>query len=215
MAARHRRLQIVSRCALICVAGAGLVGAVVTGSSALRGHRAGGLALSAAQPTLALVDPVPSAMRSAAGVVPSHAVVEYAAASPAPQPSELPSPAVPPAQPIVPEGRTSIGDSIMVDRSGSTVSVKFDAPLLRTRRADKFEGIVRATLPRIYGAVADSVLAKVPEGRLLRGADLLTDLPARGIRLALDEGWAFAIWPETRPGQDGPLVVAYRATITR
>ena len=215
MAARQHRLRIVSRCALICVAGAALAGAVLMGSSTLGGHGSAGLALSAAEPTLALVDPVPSAMRSAAGVVPSHAVVEYAAASPAPQPSAPPSPAEPPAQPIVPEGRSTIGDSITADRSGSTVSVKFDAPLLRTRRADKFEGIVRATLPRIYGALADSVLAKVPEGRLLHGADLLTDLPARGLRLALDEGWALAIWPETRPGQDGPLVVTYRTTITR
>jgi hypothetical protein len=67
----------------------------------------------------------------------------------------------------------------------------------------------------IYGAVADSALASVAEGTLTAGGDLLTDLPARGIRLPVYGDRVFVIYPMTRPGEDGPLVVVYRAWLER
>jgi hypothetical protein len=122
----------------------------------------------------------------------------------------------PPLPLIVTEGMTRIGDSLVAVRRGEVVSVHFDTPGLRTRRADKFEQIVRATLPAVYGPLADSLLARYPIAPLvLRAGGLLPDLPARGLRLPLGMGWVLALWPETRPGQDGPLVVTYRATVMR
>ena len=120
-----------------------------------------------------------------------------------------------PMSPIVAEGRTPIGDSVTAIRTGTTVAVRFDTPSNRTRRADKFEHIVRTTLPAIYGPAVDTLLAAIPEGKLARGSELLTVLPTRGVRLPLAAGWTLAIWPETRPGQDGPLVIAYRASVIR
>jgi hypothetical protein len=95
------------------------------------------------------------------------------------------------------------------------VTVRFDTERSRTRRPEKFEQIVRATLPQVLGPVADSVMAALPVGDLVRHGDLLTELPERGIRLAGPNGLALTIWPETRPGRDGPLVVSYRLTLAR
>ena len=64
----------------------------------------------------------------------------------------------------------------------------------------------------MYGPVADTLLAGVPEGRLAASKALVTDLPKRGIRLG-PTGRRLTLWPETRPGRDGPLVVGYRTTI--
>lgn len=129
-----------------------------------------------------------------------------------------PAPALPPTPPLLPivaEGTTHLRDSVIAIRSGDSVTVHFDVPRKRTRRPEKFEQIVRATLPAIYGPVVDSVLDRIPSGDLARSGDLLTDLPSRGLRVSLGDGWAVALWPETRPGLDGPLVVMYRATMTR
>jgi hypothetical protein len=115
----------------------------------------------------------------------------------------------------VAEGRTELRDGLVAVRSGDTVAVHFDTPATRTRRFDKFERIVRETLPQVYGAVADSVLARVPAGQLARSGDLLTELPERGVHLPTGDGGTLALWPETRPGRDGPLVVTYRATLAR
>ncbi len=130
-------------------------------------------------------------------------------------PPAPPLPQGPPLLPIVAEGATRLRDSVVAIRRGDSVTVHFDTPRGRTRRPEKFEQIVRATLPAIYGPFADSVLVHIPAGDLTRGADLLTDLPTRGLRLSLGAGWALALWPETRRGQDGPLVVMYRAQVTR
>ena len=124
-------------------------------------------------------------------------------------------PQTPPLLPIVAEGATRLRDSVVAVRRGDSVTVHFDTPRGRTRRAEKFEQIVRATLPAIYGPIVDSVLVHIPSGDLTRGVDLLTDLPTRGLRLPLGAGWALALWPATRPGQDGPLVVMYRAEVTK
>jgi hypothetical protein len=100
-------------------------------------------------------------------------------------------------------------------RSGDSVRVAFDTPLARTRRPEKFERLVRATLPAIYGPRMDSLLATIPVGALAASGELLTDLPARGVHLPLGSDWTLGLWPETRPGHDGPLVVAYRSGVTR
>jgi hypothetical protein len=124
-------------------------------------------------------------------------------------------PETPPLLPIVAEGATRLRDSVVAIRRGDSVTVHFDTPRARTRRPEKFEQIVRATLPAIYGPFVDSLLVHIPAGDLTRGGNLLTELPTRGLRLSLGAGWALALWPETRPGQDGPLVVMYRAQVTK
>ena len=67
----------------------------------------------------------------------------------------------------------------------------------------------------MYGPTADSALAAVPAGRLAAPNELVTTLPARGVHLAAASGAKLVLWPETRAGRDGPLVVAYRVTIER
>jgi hypothetical protein len=121
----------------------------------------------------------------------------------------------PPFSPIVPEGRSNLPDSLIAERGGDSVIVDFDTPATRTRRRDKFESIVRRTLPMVYGAQVDSVLRTIPEGEIAGGADLLHELPQRGVHIRVAQGWTLDLWPETRPGQDGPLVVSYRARVTR
>jgi hypothetical protein len=117
--------------------------------------------------------------------------------------------------PALAEGRTDLGNGIFAMRNGRVVTVYFDTPLGRTRKPDKFEATVRATLPRVYGAVADSALARVPRGDIASLGNPATDLAATGIRLPAGNGVTLALWPETRPGQDGPLAVSYRATVVQ
>lgn len=116
---------------------------------------------------------------------------------------------------LLPQGRTDLPDSVFAVRTGDTIAVHFDTSPLRTRRADKFDGIVRQTLRAVYGPAADSALAGVPAGRLASPNELVTTLPARGVHLAAPGGARLVLWPETRPGRDGPLAVGYRVTIER
>lgn len=121
------------------------------------------------------------------------------------------TPARPPSVlPVVAEGRTDLGDSVYAERLGAEVVVRFDNSLLRTRFDEKFERTVRGTLPRVFGSGASDALDQVAPGALVRG-DLLRELPVRGIPLALAGGGTLLVYPVTRPGQDGPIVVAYRA----
>jgi hypothetical protein len=122
---------------------------------------------------------------------------------------------VPPLQPIVSQGTTVLPDSLVAVRSGDSVTLHFDTPGERTRRPEKFEQIVRSTLPAIYGPSVGSLLARIPIGRLAQAGDLLTELPTRGVRLSLGAGWILGVWPETRSGHDGPLVVTYRTLVMR
>jgi hypothetical protein len=123
--------------------------------------------------------------------------------------------AAPPLTPIVAEGRTALRDGLVAVRTGDTVTVHFDTPLLRTRQPQKFEQLVRATLPAIYGAAVESVLATVAAGDLIRGVDPGVAPLTHGVYLPLAAGWSLALWPETRPGRDGPLIVTYRTALTR
>ena len=132
----------------------------------------------------------------------------------APRPAEA-APAAPAIRPVVPIGRTDLKDSVYLERRGDTVVVHFDVSPTRTRRADKFEAIVRQTLPSVYGTIADTLLAAVPAGSLVAPNELVTTLPSRGFRLTSAGGARIQLWPETRPGRDGPLVVAYRTVVER
>jgi len=164
--------------------------------------------------------PVGSSPEGTSPVAPVPAVVRVARADAGQLPPLVPvarvaAPTAPPLRPIVAQGATHLRDSVVAIRRGDSVTVHFDIARVRTRRPDKFERIVRSTLPAVYGPIADSVLMRIPSGELTRAGDLLTDLPVRGLRFALGGGWALALWPATRPGQDGPLVVRYRAVVVR
>ncbi|HKG92018.1 MAG TPA: hypothetical protein VKA84_09015, partial [Gemmatimonadaceae bacterium] len=173
------------------------------------------------QATRPVVAPV-VAVESRAEIAPAATLVSNpapavtpapAAVTPAPVAMPVAAPVAAPAAPV--EGRTELGEGVYAMRAGDTVTVHFDTPLTRTRYAEKFERIVRSTLPRVMGetSAAASALATVPVGQLAVAGDLLTELPARGIELPLDAGRTLTLWPETRPGMDGPLVVRYRAVI--
>ena len=118
-------------------------------------------------------------------------------------------------EPIIPEGRSTLGDSIVAERNGGDVIVTFDTEALRTRFDWKFEGVVRATLPLIFGMDARVALDSIRTGDFVRGGHLIRELPTRGIPLALPEGRSLIVRPIIRPGLDGPLVVGYRASATR
>ena len=74
---------------------------------------------------------------------------------------------------------------------------------------------MRSTLPQVYGAAADSALRAMPTGAVARAGDLIETLPERGFHIPLAGGRTIAVWPVTREGRDGPLVVAYRAVASR
>ena len=120
--------------------------------------------------------------------------------------------AVPKLEPKIAEGRRNLAESMFAVREGAEVTVHFDTDAWRTRYDWKFERVVRSTLPILYGNVVRAALDSIPEGQLAAGGDLLTELTTRGIDLPIGEGQTLRVWPVTRPGQDGPLVVAYRAT---
>ena len=220
-AARARRGRIFSH---LMLAGA-ILGVVSVGVSAavaaLDGRPdAAAATLATAAPTV----PVPSAATGApeqaiATEVTAPArpttVTQALAVSPAPAaPAPEPPPAAASLIPLVPEGTSPLADSMSVSRSGDTVLVHFDTELGRTRRPEKFDAIVRSTLEQIYGPAAERMLSSVAPGTLAGGGDLLAELPARGIRVPVGDGSTLAIWPATRPGRDGPLVVSYRAIVT-
>jgi hypothetical protein len=127
------------------------------------------------------------------------------------------APTSPPAPTILPsiaEGRRELGDSMFAVREGPQVTVNFDTETLRTRFDWKFEDVVRATLPLVFGAGARTALDSIPAGTFVRGGQLMNELPTRGIPLKMGEH-TLRVWPITRPGRDGPIVVAYRAAAAR
>ena len=109
-------------------------------------------------------------------------------------------------------GQSSLPDSVVAIRGDSEVVVSFDLMMIRTRRAQKFEQFVRSTLPQIYGRAATDALSKIPDGGLAAQGELLDELPKKGMRIP-GAGWTIRLFPETRPGQDGPLVVRYRVSV--
>ena len=113
--------------------------------------------------------------------------------------------------PRIAEGRRDLGDGVFAERNGDEVVVNFDTETLRTRFDWKFEGIVRTTLPQVYGQEVGAALDSIPAGKFVRGGDVVTDLPARGVALSLPRGRTVRVWPITRPGRDGPIIIGYRA----
>ena len=117
--------------------------------------------------------------------------------------------------PVIRVGETSLQYGVTAVRSDSGIVVLFDTPELRTRMPEKFERFVRWSLPQLYGARVDSLFARIPLGRLVAQGNLLYELPTLGIHMPIDSVWHLDIYPEIRPGQDGPLVVRYRASVSR
>lgn len=156
---------------------------------------------------------VSQAARSTKAPVTRVATPTVSAASVAAAPAR---PAAPKARlvPAISEGRRELGDSMFAVREGDQVTVHFDTEERRTRFDWKFEDVVRATLPVVFGPEVRVALDSVREGTLARGGDLLNELPTRGITLELPDGHELRVFPITRPGRDGPLVVAYRAAVT-
>lgn len=224
VAARERRVQLFGRFLLTCVTLTVLGAAGVAGASAFNERRIADVRTSQLPPvmvaatagfdsTVAASSPLALPPASgAAGDSSTATAADTSAVAPA-DTTTLAASSAPPLEPIVAIGRHALTDKMFAVRSGDTVRVHFDMTLLRTRRADKLERIIRATLPEIYGKPADSLLAAVPTGRLVDSSSLLSELPVRGLHLSLGGGWAIALWPETRPGEDGPLVVSYRTMV--
>jgi hypothetical protein len=210
--ARQQRLL-----AMFGLAAAGLVAVVIVGASTINAWRAAARASSIHEMPTVVTSAITTSDIKSQGE--PKAVVSAPIAPPIAPPTaskaiELASVRSPLAL-VVPQGRTVLKDSVVAERAGDSVIVSFDLLMIRTRRRDKFEHIVRETLPAVYGARADSVLAAIPDGRLVGNADLLTELPLRGIHLPLSGGYTLAVWPETRQGHDGPLVVRYRAKVVK
>jgi len=219
--ARQKRLLVRSGLTL-----AGVVVVAVIGNAVVSAVRASGNAHSKAPlqllasttgntvrqqgaPTTPAVDSAAAATsRSAAKPVPTP----VAASVPTAATSSAPSGHAMTLQ--VPLGRTGLRDSMYVERDADSVVVHFDTELARTRRRDKFEATVRATLPVLYGTRADSMLAALPDGAITGGQDLVSEAAVRGVRLPIPAGGTLELWPVTRPGRDGPLVVGYRARVT-
>jgi hypothetical protein len=165
----------------------------------------------------------PTPAKSAAVVVEAPPPAETVKA-PTPTPAAVPVVAPPVAAApvrasgtgsLLSEGRTTLADSIYAFRSGDSVTVNFDTHGNRTGRADKFETMVRTTLPLVYGRRNTVSLDSVPVGSLLPSRDVLGALVTRGMHLTLDNGVKIALWPQTRPTSDGPLVVAYLLLVER
>ena len=165
-------------------------------------------ALPAAQP--AATEPASTPVT----VPPPESPASPASAPPAPAAPVVAAPAPPILQPVVAEGRTELQNGIYALRRGDTVTVHFDTPEARTRRPEKFEQIVRATLPAVHGATAQSILATIATGDLVGPGATITE-PRDAIALRGNDGRTLSVVPQTRPGRDGPLVVAYRVTQSR
>jgi hypothetical protein len=118
-----------------------------------------------------------------------------------------------PFAPVLAEGQTMLPHGIIAVRNDSVVTLSFDKPMTRTRIPEKFEQLLRTTLPKVYGPAIDTVLSKLPSGDLSNQGNLVSELPTRGIRVPVRDAWTLAVYPETRPGVDGPLVVRYRVMV--
>lgn len=214
-AARERRQRVFLRGSAIFVMLAVFAGAGAVGATALRDR--GARAADARQTRRAATQPRAEA-RVATNESGAVAMPPDTARPPAMQPvvqqEGVTQPPVAPA-PVLAMGATSLPDGVTAVRTDSDVTVSFDQIMLRTRRPEKFESFVRQTLPTVYGPAVQASLAKIRDGGIASQGELLTELPARGVHVPLDGGWVLEVFPETRPGQDGPLVVRYRAKIVR
>ena len=210
MATRERRRRALFATAAIAlgVATLGAAGAAGMLDSELRaaGFTIPAQSASATPPLSAAqrAPEIPPALAPAPSVVPESTVVRVASVT-TPPAAELAA--------TIGEGRTALRDGIVAERRGDEITVYFDTPSARTRRPEKFEGILRATLPQIFGASVDSALVASPPGTVVPPHGLTTDLPTQGLYVPIPGGATLRIWPGTRPGEDGPLVVRYRVLV--
>jgi hypothetical protein len=201
------------------VVATGLAASAV-GATALRGRNASKRADSAAptSSTGAGAAPVATVTTDSARANAQQAGAPNGPALPATPAPKTPAPKTPapvvtpsaPFSPILAPGTSPLSDGVTAFRADSLVTVSFDVPLQRTRMPDKFERFVRTTLPAVYGAGIDSVLSKIAVGGLASQGNLVTELPSAGVRIPVNDAWELRLFPETRKGQDGPLVVRYR-----
>ena len=222
LVARERRRRLVFRSSAAGIVVATLGAAGVLGATAIRGRSS----VTVGQPHAAQNSPSQpraSELQVAAQPVntnsptakPTLTNASVSTGNVAITPPTPKAPARAPFTPVVPQGRSELADGITATRRDSVVVLSFDTKMARTRLPDKFERFVRATLPTIYGAGIDSVLTRVPVGALVGEGDLVNDLPARGMRIPASSGWTITLYPMTRPGQDGPLVVQYRVSVVK
>jgi hypothetical protein len=234
IAARERRTQLFVRSVSATILLAALGAAGTVGLNAYRGRTdapriardimsALPAAASAAPDSLSAA-PAPTEVAagpSAPGTATdsqSVQVVAHSATAPATPAAATTAPTAPvapkaPIAPLLAEGKTVLPNGMVATRSDSVVTLAFDNPSSRTRQPEKFEQLLRTTLPKVYGPAIDSVLSKVPAGELMKDGNLVSDLPTRGIHVPVRDAWSLAVYPETRPGHDGPLVVRYRVSV--
>lgn len=136
-------------------------------------------------------------------------------AAPAPTPVSTPTPTSVALKPVVPEGTTTLAGGITATRHDSVVVLSFDFAGARTRLPERFERLVRETLPAVYGSRADSAVRAIPDGGIAKQGDLFTELSERGVHIPLSSGGAIALYPLARVGRDGPIVTQYRVTVTK
>ncbi len=198
------------RAVLAVVGSAALIAVIVGGVIAIKPDGAPRILRAGA-------DPDPGAGSAVAQGVAASKVPAPAGSAPA-FPAATTGPATRATQvalvPTMAEGRRELGDSMYAIREGAQVTVHFDLETMRTRFDWKFEGIVRATLPLVFGEAVRVAMDSIPVGTWVRGGAMLVDLPARGIPLKLGDQ-SLRVWPVTREGRDGPLVIGYRASADR
>ena len=148
-------------------------------------------------------------------------VVQQAAAPPVATPAPDTTPAVVAPRPaarggfVLVEGQTQLTDSIYAIRSGDSVIVNFDRFGYRTRRSDKLETSLRATLPLIYGRSATAFIDTLKPGHLVTERDVVGTLATAGMLVTLDNGTEVRVRVLTRTGRDGELAIGYLTTIAR
>ena len=207
VAAQTKRKRLLLRASALAVVLAVVGAAGAMGAGAIRDHNDAARNTAQARIVVASAQPAAKVSASDSSTFPSR-VVQQGDVAP-----RLANVGRAPLTPLLPQGQTDLPEGVVALRVDSTVTLSFDTPATRTRMPDKFERFVRRTQPEIYGPAADSLLAKIPAGALASQGNLLSDLPARGMKLPLDNGWMIALYPETRPGQDGPLVIRYRVSV--
>jgi len=217
-AARERVRRFMLRAGAVAIVGVTFIAVGVVGVSAFRqrGVEGEGDSSAAAQldtSTIATA-PVP-VIDSSSPLMQAPPTPDVQAEPAAPATATAPTiPAAPaPFAPTILRGETMLADSVVAIRSDSDVVVKFDRTMLRTRRPNKFEQLVRTTLESVYGAPGAAVIRKLPNGAITSQGDLINELPTRGIRIPVDSAWVIRVFPETRMGKDGPIVVRYRVRL--
>jgi hypothetical protein len=211
---RRRRALFATAAIALGVATIGAAGAAGMLDSELR---AAGFAIPVASVPAEPSVPAPqSAPETTPDSAPDSVLAAVASVSAEPTVVSVASVTIPPAPELaatIGEGRTSLRDGIVADRRGDEITVHFDTPAARTRRVEKFEAVLRATLPQLYGPRVDSALLAIPVGTLVPAHGLTSDLPMQGLYVPIPGGPTLRIWPGTRPGADGPLVVRYRVLV--